>query len=198
MEKKTLFIDTETGGISPDEASLLSVGFAVWMDGEIIDTKEIFIKHDLFKISPQAMIINKINLLELIGKAKEPQSVINEIRIFLKRNFPNSLGNIVIGGHNTNFDINFLRKFLSDYNINFDEFFSHRFIDTASILKYLFYAGKLELDLSSSEKAFDYFNIKVDNRHSALGDAVATAELFTCLINVVKNNNKDLESEIKV
>ena len=39
----------------------------------------------------------------------------------------------------------------------------------------------------SSDDAFDLFGIKVEGRHTALGDAVATAQLFMKLLNTVRH-----------
>lgn len=186
MEKKILFIDTETGGIDPNSTSLLSIGLVAWSNGEILDTKEIFIKHEVFKITPEAINLNSINLVNFIKTSVSPEIAFNEISNFINSNFVDSIGNIVIGGHNTNFDINFLKKFLSTQNIEFEDYFSHRFVDTASILKFLYYAELLSKDVSSSDQAFQYFNINIDNRHSALGDAIGTAQLFSKLIQLVK------------
>jgi DNA polymerase-3 subunit epsilon len=38
----------------------------------------------------------------------------------------------------------------------------------------------------SSDEAFDLFDIKVEGRHTALGDAIATATLFTKLLYLIK------------
>ena len=183
--KKILFLDTETGGINPKEASILSIGCVVWENGAILDSQEIFIKHDVFKITPSAIAANQIDLVEFVKKAVLPEVAVNQLLLFLNRNFPDFDGNIIVGGHNTNFDINFLREFLLSQNIKFDSYFSHRFIDTASVLKFLYYAGKLPQDISSSDAAFNYFNIEIEKRHSALGDATGTANLFTKLIELI-------------
>lgn len=180
---KILFIDTETGGLSPIESSLLTIGLAVWDNNRIIDSKEIYIKHKLFKITPQAISINKIDLLTFLNYAVEPREAIIQLKEFIIYNFKDELP-VTLAGHNTNFDINFIRYFLEENNINFSDYFSHRFIDTASILKYLYYSGKINEDISSSDKAFSYFNINIDNRHSALGDAEGTAKLFTQLLKI--------------
>jgi DNA polymerase III epsilon subunit-like protein len=184
MANNILFIDTETGGIDPKQSSLLSIGLAVWSNKKIISTKELLIKHDIFKFTPQALKINKIDLSSFMEEALEPKQVVNELLNFLESNFDLTTP-ITLGGHNTNFDINFLKYFLNKYNIKFDKLFSHRFIDTASILKFLYYAGKIKEDLSSSDKAFKFFNIDIQNRHSALGDAIGTANLFTQLIDIL-------------
>jgi DNA polymerase III epsilon subunit-like protein len=185
MNNRILFIDTETGGINPDQNSLLSIGLVIWEDKKIVDQKEFFIRHETFHITPGAMEINKINLQEFLKFAKEPDLVLVELMEFLKKYFHNDFP-ITLGGHNTNFDIGFLKSFLTKYEIDFNKYFSYRFIDTASILKYLYYAGILNDDVSSADKAFNYFKIQVNERHSAIGDAVATAKLFTCLIETIK------------
>lgn len=185
MKNKILFIDTETGGLDPSECSLLSIGLVLWYDSNIIDTKEIFIKHDLFKITPDAIKVNQVNLFSFLNYAIEPIFAIQEIQHFCIKHFKEEMP-ITIGGHNVNFDINFLKHFFKDNNTNFNEYFSHRSIDTASILKYLYFADKIKEDLSSSDKAFNYFNISINKRHSALGDAEGTAKLFTKLLALIK------------
>lgn len=180
-----MFVDTETGGLNPDSASLLSIGLVLWENGDIMDSKEIFIKHNIFKLTPQAITANKIDMVNFIEQAMPPQEAIGELLDFINKNFSDCLGKIVIGGHNTNFDINFLKKFMNSHKFKFDSLFTHRFIDTASILKFLYYAGKLKEDISSSDAAFQYFGIDVEKRHTALGDAIATAKLFSELVRTV-------------
>ncbi|WP_179208020.1 3'-5' exonuclease [Clostridium diolis] len=184
MSKKILFIDTETGGIDAEKHSLLSIGLVIWEDKRIIDSKEFFIKHETFNVTPTAMKINKIDFQEFLKVAKEPHIILSEIMEFLKRNFNNNFP-VVLGGHNTNFDISFFKNFLMEHRVDFNSLFSYRFIDTSSILKYLYYANIVTEDISSADAAFEYFNIDVKNRHSALGDAIATAELFNHLLEII-------------
>lgn len=184
MSNKILFIDTETGGINPQQCSLLSIGLVVWSNKEIIDKKEIFINHKIFKVTSEALKINKIDLSNFKEIGIEPKKAINEIIDFCLLHFKNEMP-ITIGGHNVNFDINFLKQFFEENNICYNKYFSHRVIDTASILKYLYYSNVLNEDLSSSNKAFSFFNINIAKRHSSLGDALGTAELFTKLIDIV-------------
>jgi len=184
---KILFIDTETGGLNPKEVSLLSIGLVAWENGAIKDSREIFIKQKLFKITPDAIRINKINLYDCLVDAIPEEEAISSIIAFIKKNnLVDETGTVVLAGHNVNFDIGFLKELFVKEQELFEKTFGHRFIDTASILKFLLYAGKLSADISSSTKAFEYFNIMVPKRHSALGDALATANLFTELLNLVQ------------
>ncbi len=184
-ENNVLFVDTETGGVDPKETSLLSIGLVIWHNKKIVDKKEILLKEDIIKITPEAFKINKIDLNEITEKGRCSKDAINDILEFSKNHF-SSKSLIPLGGHNTNFDANFIKYLFRNSNMNFNKYFSYRYIDTASILKYLFLAKKLDRELSSLGEAIDYFNISVNKRHSALEDALATAKLFSILIDLIK------------
>lgn len=186
---KILFIDTETGGLDPQKHSLLSLGLVVWEKGELVDKIEILVNDGKLAATNEALEINKINLDEHKINSLSPNEVINQIIYFIKKNFTLNQ-KITLAGHNINFDVNFLKHFLSQNKLNFEEYFSHRFIDTSSILYYLYLSGKLKQRAFSSSEAFEYFGIRVDGRHTALGDAIATAKLFTNLIQLTKKNFK--------
>ena len=180
-----LFIDTETGGLDPEHHSLLSVGLVVWRDNEIYETEEILINDGILNATRDALEINRINVDEHKNSSISPQEAIQQMIQFLKRNFDIS-EKITLAGHNIGFDISFVRHLFKSENYNFLDYFSHRSIDTASILHYLYLAGKLESKITGSEDAFTYFGIEVAGRHTALGDAIATAQLFSKLIVLSK------------
>jgi DNA polymerase-3 subunit epsilon len=180
---KILFVDTETGGINPDKDSLLSIGLVLWEDGSIKDSKEIFIKHEEYFIVDRAKRINRIEIDFLNKYGINELDAISEVMDFCKKHFKNN-DKVTLAGHNITFDVGFLKKLFYRNKVKFGMLFSHRYIDTATILKYLYIAGKINVNISSSDAAFKHFNIKVDKRHSALNDAIATAELFTNLLDV--------------
>jgi DNA polymerase III subunit epsilon len=184
---KILFIDTETGGLDPNQNSLLSVALVIWQKFEIIDSTEILIDDGILNVSEKAIEINKIDLSEHKIKALNSRDAINNFQKFLIKHFPQN-EKITLGGHNINFDVNFLRHFLVRHNYDWYKRFSHRLVDTATILYYLYLSEKLKEKAISSDEAFKLFGIKVDQRHSALGDAIATAKLFTSLLRVIEKN----------
>jgi DNA polymerase-3 subunit epsilon len=196
VSDKILFLDTETGGINPFKNSLLSIAFVVWSDFKIIDYIEVLINDGILDVTKEALEINKINLTEHVKIAKSPDLVIKEILDFLMRNFSGG-EKITLAGHNINFDVNFFRVFLNNYGIEFHDIFSHRYVDTSSILYYLYLAGKIKYKAISSQQAFDLFQIEVPKRHTAMADALATAELFTKLLLIIKKRFKgNLEEEL--
>ena len=192
MNNKILFIDTETGGLNPEEHSLLSIALVVWQDLKILDSIELFINDGVLNVTEQAIEINKIDIEKHKSNSITPADAINKIKEFLQTHFTGlDSSKITLAGHNVNYDVNFLRYFLSKNNESFSSYFSHRVIDTSSILYYLFLSGKLEYKALSSNEAFQLFGIKIEHRHTALGDAVATAELFTKLILLTKKKLKN-------
>lgn len=181
-----VFIDTETGGIDPEKHSLLSIAFVVWKSGEgVIDSKELFIKSQEYSFTKEAQNINKFDKEKHENKALEPKEVITQIELFLSKYYPD-LKEIELAGHNTQFDVAFLRFFLKQNNRSFNQLFSHRIVDTYSILKLLTDAALIPNGINSSAKAFSFYKIKVKNRHSALGDAIATANLYAKIVEQLR------------
>lgn len=179
---KLLFIDTETGGLDEFKHSLLTVGLVVWEDGKIIDTKELLISKENYSAVQAALDCNKINLEELRTNGISEEDVITEIGNFCEKNFGKN--KVTIAGHNVYFDVNFVRELYRRNNKDYNNKFNYRLIDTACILKFLYMQGKFEKDISTTDKAFEYFKIEIpeNKRHTALGDAEATAKLFTFLL----------------
>lgn len=182
---RILFIDTETGGINPNKHSLLSAGIVVWDQEEgVLYENEFYFYSENYVVTNTAQKINHFNLEEHNKKAIDVKLFFSEIDE-LKKQFFSEYSDISLGGHNTQFDVRFIRKLYEDNNRSFEKTFSHRIIDTYSILKFLCDSGKLDMDYISSAKAFEKFGIVVDGRHTALGDAKATAKLYEKMIALV-------------
>jgi len=180
---KIIFIDTETGGLNPSCHSLLSIGLVEWEKGKIIQTSEILVDDGELNATDAALAINKIDLNSHRESAISQNEAIQEILSFIGWN-PNQHDKVTLAGHNVGFDIRFTRHLFESQNYNFDDYFSHRSIDTSSILHYLYFSGKLSSKIVGSSEAFKHFRIEVRGRHTALGDAIATAMLFNKLIRI--------------
>lgn len=180
-----LFIDTETGGLIPTKHSLLSVAFVVWdINIGIIDSAEFFVKSRRYVVTERAKEINGFDREMHNQKAKDQKVVIDEMFGFLYKYFDKNTA-IPIIGHNVQFDVNFLKVFFEKNGRSFYQYFSHRIIDTYSVFKTLEISRKIDKNIDSSADAFKYFQIKVENRHSALGDCEATVKLYECLIKIL-------------
>ena len=187
VDDRLVFIDTETGGTDPHKHSLLSIGIVVWdKSNGIIAQNEFFVKNTRYYITKEAQKINKFDRKTHNSLAQEPKEIISELLDFLSGFFPKNTG-FPVAGHNIQFDINFLKEFFRKSGRSFNNYFAHRSIDTYSIFKAMSIAGLIDKNLNSSADAFNYFNIKVQQRHSALYDCIATVELFEKLLSLLKN-----------
>lgn len=182
---RLLFIDTETGGTDPAKHSLLSVGIVVWDNqlGECF-SDEYRLKSKEYHITKSAQRINKIIDPDSTN-AVSGKTIIEKISRIKKEYFTEYNG-IPLAGHNTQFDVSFLKKMYKDNHRSYEKSFSHRIVDTYSIIKFLCDTKVIETSISSSAQAFKYFGISVDGRHTALGDAQATMQLYEKMLQLIE------------
>ena len=182
---RLLFIDTETGGLDPAKNSLLSVGFVVW-DSVLGDyySAEYRLKNENCRITKTAQKINKLTDSDF-DDAIAPLTLIKKFEE-IKEDYFDDYKAIPLAGHNTQFDVQFLKKMFKDNHRSFDSIFSHRIVDTYSILKFLQDGCIIKDTINSSAQAFKFFGIVVDGRHTALGDAQATMRLYEKMLQLLR------------
>ena len=188
---KLLVIDTETGGIDPDRHSLLSIAAVVWDDGRVAGEIEILVGEGDLTVTARALEINRIDLVEHARRAVPPADALSQLLEFVVEHFRPELGigeQVVLVGHNVAFDAGFLRRLCRLAGAAFPAEFSHRMLDTASVLRFLSLAGFVPASAIASSEAFTYFDVHIpaEFRHTALGDARATAELLTRLLGLIQ------------
>lgn len=182
---RLLFTDTETGGTNPIDDALLEVSFVVWEDGSILATKTWKIKSADKYVYPSATKINGIVLKEHDKVAMDPEKAANEIVAFIRKWFEDERA--TLAGHNVSFDRDFIRELINEYSLDpFEPLVSHRLLDVMSVLNFMVAAGKLPATVLSSDGAFNYFNIKVMNRHTSMGDTEATMAVFDKLMELLQ------------
>jgi hypothetical protein len=151
---------------------------------------EILIAETPLVVTPTALEINRIDLVQHGKRAVAPALAMQSLHTFLRNNFAAELaagGGITLAGHNVHFDIGFLKRLCAQTGTAFETLFSHRALDTAGLLRFLMLAGVLPLSNGSSTEAFRYFGVPIEDaeRHTALGDARATARLLAKLVELV-------------
>lgn len=180
-----LFIDTETGGLNPYEHSLLEVALVAWKEGRQVGEIRFYVKQESYCVTEKAMEINQINLADVDAEGLISREAAEKIKSFVRERFGQEKP--VLCGHNPSIDKYMIRHQLFDKNgLDMDEIISHRMIDTMSIIWALHLAGELPEKACSSTGAFEYFGITVPDRHTALGDCLATKELLKHLIDCMK------------
>lgn len=189
---KLLVIDTETGGIDPDRHSLLSIAAVVWADGRIESEIQILVGEADVTVTARALEINRIDLVEHVRGAVPPAEALSRLLEFVAEHFRLELESgeqVVLVGHNVAFDVGFLRRLCRLAGSDFPSQFSHRMLDTASVLRFLSMTGLVPASVVASTEAFAHFGVRVppELRHTALGDARATADLLSHLLSLVSS-----------
>lgn len=188
LKRPYLFLDTETGGLDPEQHSLLTVGLVVGNEGEVRQSLELAIRHEPYRVSGPGMKVNRIDLVKHHATALEATEALSVLDIFLMQHFPCAHEPITLVGHNVGFDRAFLQVWMESQGRRFEPRFSHRVIDTHSVASLLRDAGRLPLEKLSSDSLFAHFGIQVpeEARHTALGDALATFELYWKLVELTR------------
>lgn len=185
MRERLLWLDVETGGLDENTHSLLSVGLALWEDGEITPLDEILLKGE-YNVTESAMKINGLDLNYLDVHGLDSLTAVSRI-VFLVNTF---FGNkATIAGHNVGFDIRFLKVLFAKAGIPFDDYFSYRSVDLHSCMKMV--AIKEGITLNSLDDAIKHYGMTCEGRHTAMADAIVEAEIFNKLTNKTNGGIKN-------
>lgn len=182
---KLLFVDVETGGLDPNTHSLLSIGLVAVDDGVIKDKREYFVKHNVYNVTAKAMEINNLDIKLIDKNGLSVYDVVNAIREFCNKNF-GKVDKITVAGHNVAFDIKFLNHM---FEKNFSSFnrFNHRTVDTSTLILAMSEAGMFGNNrVTNLDEALNFYGLNNNVRHSALGDAEMTANLYIAMVNSMR------------
>ncbi len=161
-DSKFVVIDTETTGIDTSKDAILSIAAIKIKKFKIVNIYNTFIDGEV-KIPEESKKYHNIEEHHLKGKPK-----IYEILPDLIKFIGN---NAIIVGHHVKFDFDIInRELLKHFGCKLQNYT----IDTGNIYRYL---NKVEESVSLDEIVNKYLS-KVIDRHSAFGDALATAEVF--------------------
>jgi DNA polymerase-3 subunit epsilon len=177
-----VWIDTETGGLDPSVHSLLTLAMVVQSTPGNQEVLHLGFQHSSYVVDAEAMAVNKLDLVRHHASARPPDLAVALIEAFLDRQAPH--GQVMLAGHNVGFDIAFLMRYLRLHGPHLVSRFSHRIVDTMSLATALQVAGILPKKPVGLTALLDHYGIELPPqlRHTALGDAQATADLFQAMV----------------
>ena len=186
-------LDTETGGLDCNVQSLLSVG--MWtldtVKGTIDNPLYFLVREPLIVTTPYAMAINGLDPEDIDSQGLEPKEALEKVREYCKPlRRPNPVG------HNIGFDIGFLNRLVSLSDDGDTLPFHYRTIDVPSILTTMYLAGILPKDISSSQRALEYFGMKRGKVHNALHDAECTGKVYLKALGMLRDSNIILNASL--
>lgn len=163
--KRYVICDIEATGLG-DDRDLIEIALITWQDDKIIEIYETLI-NPLKKIPEFISNLTSISNRSL-SEAPKFHEVAESIRIRLE--------NAVFVSHNTDFDLGLLRK---KYQEMGQDLVVKQFCTLKVAQKEIPGLKNYNLDALCS-----FFRIKINHRHRAFGDAMATLELFKELIQL--------------
>ena len=169
-------IDTETTGFDYENDRILCIGAVAIKNNKILvsDSFEIYIKQEVFNI--ETVKIHGIRKNGNEAKLSEEEAIIKFIEY---------LDDAVIVAHHTAFDVNMINQALKRLKAGpleskqLDTNYIHKKIGKTDTYKKIF----------SLDELCDIYNVKMHDRHTALGDALITAYLFLKQIAKYKKNS---------
>ncbi len=182
--KKYLVIDTETGGLDPKKNSILSAAGVLWTPGEEVrPIFDIYVREYHINVEDKALEVNKIDMNKVYGGMIPPDAV-KKIKSCLDAALGTSRRPITLVGHNINFDIGFMKRLYRHAGSDFSADFRDRGVDSCSLVEFLRIAGKIDANRSNADVLFRYGDVSLPekDRHTALGDACATAKALETII----------------
>jgi hypothetical protein len=177
---KALYLpfDTETSGLGR-EAAILTAHFAACdASFNVIDELELVTKPNSgdYLVTPRAMEVNKINLIEHDKIALTYSQAGGKLRDFIWKYSENGATKLIPVGKNIGFDV---IKVTDNYlgAKTWNQYVSYRLYDITGLVIYLKRIGKLQEDAPDSlEGLANFFNIPIV-AHTAHGDNIAGIEV---------------------
>ncbi len=183
MQSKTqnlLVIDLETSGTNPFKHDVLAVGMTPFSrDAEPLS---VYVRPPETPVWTDHARANFDRFAEEWERfSVSPEEACSRIEAYIRDVFGGEQATPV--GHNVGFDQAFLRKLAFQGGREAIAGLSHRAVDTHTLLFMQLLRGGLPAAALSSDGAFLEFGINVPaaQRHTAVGDALATRELVTRL-----------------
>lgn len=170
-------VDVETTGLNPKSEKLIEIGAVKVLNAQVTDTFQRFLNPGR-PLEPRIVALTGITD-DMLADAPQAAQVLPKFREFC--------GDLPLVGHNLLFDYSFLKRGMVNEKHTFDK----KGIDTLKIArKYL-----PELESRSLEFLCRHFHI-THTAHRALGDAVATAQLYEILKSLFYENAVAEESTV--
>lgn len=186
--RKYLILDTETGGTNPMRHSLLDVGLAAYIDGEVADDTSFWMREDEYIVTGKAMDINGLDLSQVYLRGVSKVEAFTKITHFIKLHFGDERPMIL--GHNPSFDRNFLKyQIFLPLGQDIDKTIHYRTLDTMTLIQTARDVGLLPEDAPTSLIPFaKYIGYEPEGEHTALGDVYTTIAVHQYLLQLLGGN----------
>jgi DNA polymerase-3 subunit epsilon len=158
-------VDVETSGLSLQDDKLISIGAVAMVNGKVALGDSFYVVLQQQAASEKGnILLHGIGTTEQLGGVPPADALLD---------FLEYLGKSPLIAFHVTFDETMIRRALSEY-LGFS--FKHPWLDLAYVMPSL--NPPLAKKLHALDDWIGHFGIRIDVRHNALADAMATAQLF--------------------
>jgi DNA polymerase III epsilon subunit-like protein len=192
-----LAFDSETGGLNPHTADMLTLYMAIVdEDFRIIEELDLKLKPNDGRLpiaEAEALGINGIDLHkhladpETISYGEAKEKIVAMIKKYLKKN--GRYSNIRALGQNIQFDIDYLQKHILPKE-EYDKLVHYGKVDTKICVDFLKDAGWFPKDIGNLGSMVSYLGISMGTAHTARADTLATVEVYKKLLELMASKKE--------
>lgn len=196
MSQLYLALDTETGGLDPKLADVLTIYIAVVDENfKVLDEVDLKMKPNdrLPVVEPGAM---KVNGIDIQKHLEDPETITykeaaERISVMLKKHLKKNgrFSNLIPLGHNIPFDLGFIHQHIMDKHA-WEKFAHYRDIDTNPIVWLLKDSGWFPRDLGSLVSVVEYLGIPKRAAHNAKDDTLMCVDVYKKLLEIVRSKKE--------
>lgn len=192
MNKKIIWIDTETGGTNDKSDALVQLSAIIEMGGEVVDTIDLKMKPVMMvsreewdggdvvntlpkRITKEALQVQGRTMSD-IEAFEDPRVCYNRFYKFLQREPKSKTSRFIVGGYNTDFDLRFLFQWFQDISggpYAFWDYLQFSPIDVLPTLRAMRHWGVIDVVDTKLETVCKYFGIELE-AHNSMSDITAT------------------------
>ena len=183
---KFVVIDVETGGLDERRHSILEFAAVIWEDGAIKTSGRWLIREKYITAVPEALEVNKISISAVLRDGLDPAICVGKFEELLDHFYPPD-ERIHLAGWNVHFDERFLKRLYEKAGIQYRRFDYH-LLDLTAVALFFQTIAKFQFESFGLDSVLEQFKIPImaGARHTALGDADATARLLTKFVELSK------------
>lgn len=180
-----LFFDCETGGLTADYSLLTLAAVVADKDfnpmrgGNNADTLSLEIRHPTYVVSPEALTVNKIDLIHHSACGLKLEQAQEKFESFLAQAKQMCGDKLIPAGHNLPFDLKFVWAQLMPEE-KWRQYCHYHFVDTMVVARFFKAVGVIDGGCSLVDLR-DLFHVNTGTAHNAMADTQATLAIARAL-----------------
>ncbi len=186
MDKKVLYLDTETTGINPVTNDVIHFAFGIEINGELVETVEFKSQPFSYEnINLESLTVNNTTI-ELLKTYPNPSETCTKILQFFCKycNQYDKSDKFYPAGYNLHFDLDFISNFFIKNNYKyFGAFCNWKRIDLLPFLYKMDLMDQIALSNYKLATVCEHYGIPI-KAHDALSDLLATRELMIKILHI--------------